>query len=59
MSGKMTILADRPSMGKTDLMLHFAKMSGWAGFLPLFFSLEMPEKHLLGVHSNARGARFP
>jgi replicative DNA helicase len=31
-------------MGKTDVMLHFAKMSGWAGFLPLVFSLEMPEK---------------
>jgi replicative DNA helicase len=31
-------------MGKTDVMLHFAKMSGWAGFLPIVFSLEMPEK---------------
>lgn len=43
-SGEVTILAARPSMGKTDVMLHFAKMSGWAGFLPLVFSLEMPEK---------------
>ncbi|MGI8384151.1 replicative DNA helicase [Robertmurraya sp. P23] len=42
--GEVTILAARPSMGKTDVMLHFAKMSGWAGFLPLVFSLEMPEK---------------
>ncbi len=42
--GEVTILAARPSMGKTDVMLHFAKISGWAGFLPLVFSLEMPEK---------------
>jgi replicative DNA helicase len=42
--GEVTILAARPSMGKTDVMLHFAKMSGWAGYLPLLFSLEMPEK---------------
>jgi replicative DNA helicase len=43
-AGEVTILAARPSMGKTDVMLHFAKMSGWAGFLPIVFSLEMPEK---------------
>lgn len=42
--GEVTILAARPSMGKSDVMLHFAKMSGWAGYLPLVFSLEMPEK---------------
>ncbi|WML52281.1 DnaB-like helicase C-terminal domain-containing protein [Neobacillus sp. PS3-12] len=42
--GEVTILAARPSMGKTDVMLHFAKMTGWGGFLPLVFSLEMPEK---------------
>ncbi len=42
--GEVTIVAARPSMGKTDVMLHFAKMTGWAGFLPLVFSLEMPEK---------------
>lgn len=42
--GEVTILAARPSMGKTDVMLHFAKVTGWAGFLPLVFSLEMPEK---------------
>ncbi|MDZ5473265.1 DnaB-like helicase C-terminal domain-containing protein [Bacillus sp. 31A1R] len=42
--GEVTILAARPSMGKTDVMLHFAKMAGWTGFLPLIFSLEMPEK---------------
>ncbi|MFP5115892.1 DnaB-like helicase C-terminal domain-containing protein [Bacillaceae bacterium C204] len=43
-NGEVTILAARPSMGKTDVMLHFAKMTGWAGFLPLVFSLEMPER---------------
>ncbi|QCJ42567.1 DNA helicase [Bacillus sp. S3] len=42
--GEVTMVAARPSMGKTDVMLHFAKMAGWAGFLPLVFSLEMPEK---------------
>ncbi|WP_226671144.1 replicative DNA helicase [Metabacillus litoralis] len=43
-NGEVTILAARPSMGKTDVMLHFAKMAGWDGYLPLVFSLEMPEK---------------
>lgn len=43
-NGEVTILAARPSMGKTDVMLHFAKMVGWDGYLPLVFSLEMPEK---------------
>ncbi|MCH1627122.1 DnaB-like helicase C-terminal domain-containing protein [Fredinandcohnia sp. SECRCQ15] len=33
-------------MGKTDVMLHFAKVAGWAGYLPIIFSLEMPE-HLI------------
>jgi replicative DNA helicase len=43
-NGEVTILAARPSMGKTDVMLHFAKMAGWAGHLPIVFSLEMPER---------------
>ncbi|MHC0038818.1 DnaB-like helicase C-terminal domain-containing protein [Pseudoneobacillus sp. C159] len=43
-NGEVTILAARPSMGKTDVMLHFAKMAGWAGYLPIVFSLEMPER---------------
>ncbi|MFS0823187.1 replicative DNA helicase [Bacillus sp. 1P02SD] len=42
--GEVTILAARPSMGKTDVMLHFAKEVGWAGYLPIVFSLEMPER---------------
>lgn len=44
--GEVTIIAARPSMGKTDTMLHFAKQAGWHGHLPLLFSLEMPEKRL-------------
>lgn len=44
--GEVTILAARPSMGKTDVMLHFAKEAGWAGYLPIIFSLEMPGKLL-------------
>ncbi|MDQ0232679.1 replicative DNA helicase [Metabacillus malikii] len=43
-NGEVTILAARPSMGKTDVMLHLAKHAGWAGNLPIVFSLEMPEK---------------
>jgi len=42
--GEVTILAARPSMGKTDCMLHFAKEAGWAGYVPIIFSLEMPQK---------------
>ncbi|APH04925.1 replicative DNA helicase [Bacillus weihaiensis] len=42
--GEVTILAGRPSMGKTDVMLHLAKASGWSGYLPLIYSLEMPAK---------------
>ncbi|WP_239454100.1 replicative DNA helicase [Bacillus suaedaesalsae] len=42
--GEVTIVAARPSMGKTDVMLHFAKAAGWTGYIPVIFSLEMPEK---------------
>ncbi|WP_248278461.1 DnaB-like helicase C-terminal domain-containing protein [Bacillus sp. DNRA2] len=45
-NGEVTILAARPSMGKTDMMLHFAKMAGWDGYLPIIFSLEMPEHQI-------------
>ncbi|MEJ9210097.1 replicative DNA helicase [Bacillus smithii] len=44
--GELTIVAARPSMGKTDVMLHFAKHAGWTGHLPLLFSLEMPERSI-------------
>lgn len=43
---ELTIIAARPSMGKTDVMLHFAKQVGWQGFIPVIFSLEMPAKKL-------------
>ncbi|MBP1917213.1 replicative DNA helicase [Lederbergia galactosidilyticus] len=45
-NGELTIVAARPSMGKSDVMLHFAKQAGWNNHLPLIFSLEMPEKSL-------------
>lgn len=38
----LIIVAARPSMGKTDLMLKFAKEAGFNGYLPIVFSLEMP-----------------
>lgn len=44
--GELTVLAGRPSMGKSDVMLHIAKSSGWQGYLPIIFSLEMPDKSL-------------
>lgn len=44
--GEVAILAARPSMGKTDVMLHLAKEAGWCGYLPIIFSLEMPQKLL-------------
>lgn len=39
--GELTIVAARPSMGKTDVMLHMAKEAGWNNRLPVIFSLEM------------------
>lgn len=45
-NGELTILAARPSMGKSDVMLHMGKAAGWAGFLPIIFSLEMSPKSL-------------
>ncbi|MDS9471519.1 DnaB-like helicase C-terminal domain-containing protein [Sporosarcina pasteurii] len=44
--GELTILAARPSMGKSDVMLHIAKQSGWKGYLPIIFSLEMSDSSL-------------
>ncbi len=44
--GEVTIIAARPSMGKSDVMLHFAKQIGWSGNLPIIFSLEMPAVQL-------------
>jgi len=42
----LIILAARPSMGKTDVMLHFAKQAGWQGCIPIIFSLEMSAEKL-------------
>lgn len=39
--GELTIVAGRPSMGKSDIMLHIAKHAGWKDRLPIIFSLEM------------------
>lgn len=45
--GGVAILAASPSMGKTDVMLHFAKETGWGGYLPIIFSLEMSQRNIL------------
>lgn len=38
---ELTILAARPSMGKTDVMMHIAKSAGYEGRIPIVHSLEM------------------
>lgn len=43
-NSEVTIIAARPSMGKTDVLVHLAKQAGWQGFLPIIYSLEMPEE---------------
>ncbi|KGR76159.1 replicative DNA helicase [Ureibacillus sinduriensis] len=45
--GELTIIAGRPSMGKTDVMNYFALTAGHAGCLPIIFSLEMNKAMLL------------
>jgi replicative DNA helicase len=45
-NSELTILAARPSMGKSDVMLHLAKYAGWANYLPILFSLEMSRNSL-------------
>lgn len=47
MDSELTIIGARPSMGKTDFLLHLAKQSGWLGRLPIVFSLEMPSRSLV------------
>lgn len=44
--GELSIIAARPSMGKSDVMLHIAKYAGWQGRLPIIFSLEMADTSL-------------
>lgn len=46
-NGELVILAARPSMGKTDVMLHLAKHAGWNDCIPIVFSLEMSAESLL------------
>ena len=45
--GEVTILAARPSMGKTDMMNNLALCAGADGYLPIIFSLEMSATTLL------------
>lgn len=42
----LIVVAARPSLGKTDTLLHFAKWAGWAGHLPVIGSLEMSAERL-------------
>ncbi|WP_153722974.1 replicative DNA helicase [Sporosarcina cascadiensis] len=41
------VVAARPSMGKTDTLNHFSLNAGWAGHLPIIFSLEMSRKSMI------------
>lgn len=43
---ELAVIAARPSMGKTDTMIHLAKQAGWQGYLPIIFSLEMPNERI-------------
>ena len=45
--GELTVLAARPSMGKTDVMNNLVLYAGWKGHLPIIFSLEMSKKTLI------------
>ncbi len=44
--GEVTIIAARPSMGKTDVLIHLAKQAGWQDHMPIIFSLEMPTRSI-------------
>ena len=45
--GELTILAARPSIGKTDLMNHFALQAAKNQFVSIIFSLEMNRSSLV------------
>jgi replicative DNA helicase len=44
---ELTIIAARPSMGKTDTLNHFALHAGFAGYRPIVFSLEMSKTSMI------------
>lgn len=44
---ELTIIAARPSMGKTDTLNHFALHAGFAGYKPIVFSLEMSKTSMI------------
>lgn len=44
---ELVVIAARPSIGKTDVMNHFALNAGWSGYLPIIFSLEMAKEILI------------
>ena len=44
--GQLVVLAARPGVGKTSLMLHFAKTAAAAGFPVYIVSLEMTDEEL-------------
>ncbi len=61
--GELTILAARPSMGKTAMMLHFAKSAAEAGYHAVIFSLEMKavrivDRLLMSIARNVDVDRF-
>lgn len=43
----LVILGARPSMGKTDVMMHWAYHASKSGYIPVIFSLEMPAKKIM------------
>ncbi len=44
---ELIIIAARPSMGKTDILNHFALQAGIAGYQPIIFSLEMSRESMV------------
>ena len=46
-NGDFVIIAGRPSMGKTSVSLHMAKMAAQSGFPVIFYSLEMKDRQLI------------
>ncbi len=45
--GEFVIIAARPGVGKTSLILNMARNFGFAGYPGLLFSMEMPESQLM------------